>query len=106
MSAPLTWDEIVEHCSRLHTTRTRRTLPAELFPDDDELREDSQPLDVIADGWTATIVPTRMHEPGFYVRVKDGSEFGALWRSDETLAAFRQMVTDGRVFTAEPEQVA
>lgn len=93
---PLTWDEIVEHCSRLHTTRRRRMFPEHLFPNDTEMREDSQVMPVIADGNRARVVPTRMHEPGFYVQV----EPDATWRSDAQLATFRRMVDDGRVFAA------
>ena len=63
----MSWTEIVDTCSRLHTTRTRPVGP---WPDA-ELREGSKMIDVTVDGRPAQIVPTRMHEPGLYWRYMD-----------------------------------
>lgn len=99
-NVPLTWDEIVEHCSRLHTTRTRPRGPWT-----EELREDSRPLDVVIDGrWPATITPTRMHEPGFYFWLNDGDSRSTrqLRRSPKDLAELRRYVDEGKVTRGGP----
>jgi hypothetical protein len=93
--SPVTWTELLEHCSRLHTTRRRPSGPRGTG----ELREDSAMLDVfLPDGTPATVVPTRMHEPGFYVRNRNGS-LGGYWllRSDAALAEFQRWVETGQV---------
>lgn len=84
----LAWDEIVEHCSRLHTTRQRPEGP---WPDA-EMREDSQMLAVVIDGRRATVVPTRIHEPGFYVRFEDAPPPAFL-----DLVQFQMAVREGLV---------
>lgn len=101
-SKALTWDEIVDHCSRLHTTRRKPRYRC----DDDctEMREASEMLDVLIDTGgsrgisPAQIVPTQMHEPGFYWRWMDG-EFGPL-RSPLDLRVLRDMVEGGHVYLA------
>lgn len=64
---PLTWEELLDECSRIHTTRRRPEGP---WPNA-ALREDSQMLEVLIKGVPARVVPTRMHEPGFYYWVGD-----------------------------------
>lgn len=94
MSDPLTWPQIVEHCSRLHTTRTRPEGPW----GNAEPREDSRMLDIIIDGTPAVVVPTRMHEPGFYVRPPNGVQSDEMFlRSPADLIEFRCKVVLGRV---------
>lgn len=95
LAAPLTWAEIVDHCSRLHTTRTRP-----LYPGADEQAEGSQMLDIwVTHGrrLPAVVVPTRMHEPGFYVRCPNGYEPDWMWRSDDDLERFHSYVDAGKV---------
>lgn len=98
--ATLSWAEIVDHCSRLHTTRTRPELP---WDENSARREDSQMLDVLIDETPACVIPTRMHEPGFYVRSRtpenDGRWHPPGWilRGDDELATFRRLVEQGRV---------
>lgn len=62
----LTWDDILEESSRLHTTKTAQRYP------EGPVREASRMIDVLVDGRAAQIVPTRMHEPGLYWRWRDG----------------------------------
>ena len=94
---PLTWDDIVEHCSRLHTTRCKPEGPWEGA----EMREASEMLDVVLDGRPVTVVPTRMHEPGFYARWGDVD-----WKQQGTdalhidLAELERAVNEGRVTRA------
>jgi hypothetical protein len=90
----VSWFEIMEHCSRLHTTRRRPCGPWEGA----ELREDSQVLNVTIRGRLARIVPTRMHEPGFYVSYAD--EVGPA-RNDEAITALRDAADDGEMLSAE-----
>lgn len=90
---PMTWDELVDLCSRLHTKRQRRAYPSA------PMREASQMIDVLIDGLPAQIVPTRMHEPGFYLRF----EYESIHqmpprRSDFDLKALRRAVEAGEVF--------
>lgn len=85
---PLTWDDLLDRCSRLHTTRQRPEGPWEGA----ELREDSEVLHVLINGHPGRITPTRMHEPGFYAWVGDD-----IWRSDEDLAKLRRFVEAGCV---------
>lgn len=86
----LSWDDLLDLCSRIHTTRTRPAWPGEDAP----MREDSQMIDVWIDGVKAQVVPTRMHEPGFYWRYvnADGPR-----HSEEQLALLRRMTEQGRV---------
>jgi hypothetical protein len=90
-SENVTWDEIVEHCSRLHTTRTRR-----IGPWTDEMREASAVMEVEVAGSPARIVPTRMHEPGFYWWLKD--EDGPR-RSDIDMRDLKALADAGEVRT-------
>lgn len=89
----LTWDEIVEHCSRLHTTRTRPVGPWE----EAELREDAHMLDVWVGDRPAVMVPTRMHEPGFYVRYEDDLNDHLLRDPDALVGWFRDAVECGSI---------
>lgn len=89
--AALTWADLLDLCSRIHTTRTRPGGPWE----NAEPREDSHTLDVLIAGKPARITPTRMHEPGFYYWQDDEPR-----RSDEDLAALREAVERGEVVRA------
>lgn len=99
-STPLTWADVLNESSRVHTTRTR-----EVFG---EKREDSRVMEV----WIhadeqerpAVVVPTRMHEPGFYLRwedewlTKDDRGRGLnIVRDEMGLAGFRVLVESGKV---------
>lgn len=87
----LTWDELIEHCSRLHTGRRRPWGPG-----GGELREDSQVLAVTICGQPGEIVPTRMHEPGFYWRL-DSEIDRAPRRSASDMTDLRKLVDAGEV---------
>lgn len=92
----LTWQELLDECSRVHTTRMRM-MPW------GELAEDSHMLDI----WIATaddpvpavVVPTRLHEPGFYVRAPDGvpAAFPTIRTDEELMIDFREQVDSGKV---------
>lgn len=86
----LTWAQLLDECSRLHTTRTRR-MPW------GTKREDSRMIRIAIDGRRATVVPTRMHEPGFYFRWDDLDGADAEQRADSDLALLERWVTEGRV---------
>lgn len=86
----VTWDYLLERCSRLHTTRLKPYGP---WPNA-ELREASEMIDVMIEGHPAQIVPTRMHEPGFYWRYVGGT---GPRRSDGDLAILRRLVDEGKV---------
>lgn len=88
----LTWQTLLDECSRVHTTRTRPLLPGM-----DEQREDAQMMDVFIDDMPAVVVPTRMHEPGFYVRSPNGENTYWNLRSEEQLEQFRKDVEAGKV---------
>lgn len=92
--ATLTWDEIVRVCSRIIER------PAPLAR---ETMLDVVILPPLSDRPVeATVVPTRMHEPGFYVRGRTGTPNWAFWmlRSDSDLAMFRRFVDLDRVTRA------
>ena len=90
----MTWDEILDTCSRLHTTRQRPEGP---WPDA-EMREGSRMIDVTVQDRPAQIVPTRMHEPGFYWRYMDEPDYSlALQRSEVALDRLRAFADNGEV---------
>lgn len=88
----VTWDAIVERCSRLHTTRTKP-----LWPGSSEMREASEMAAATVDGRPAEIVPTRMHEPGFYWRYMDVDPLDGTQRSDEGIDLLRSLAEAGKV---------
>lgn len=101
----ITWDELLEECSRIHTTRIRTIkLGTGTFS-----REDAHKLAVrLPDGRRATVVPTRLHEPGFYVRAFTG-EWGSptvalLFRSPGSLRLFHEWVDAGEVDVLEDQE--
>lgn len=63
----------------------------------DEMREASEMADAIVDGRPAQIVPTRMHEPGFYWRYMDVPPDEGHRRGDEATAELRVLVEAGKV---------
>lgn len=102
----VTWDELLEECSRIHTTRTRTVT---LGNHTTLVREGSHKLSVrLPDGHKATVVPTRLHEPGFYVRAYSG-EWGtptvALnFRSPGSLRMFQEWVDAGEVDVLDQQE--
>jgi hypothetical protein len=84
---PLTWDELVAECSRTAGHGNEHMLDVVITPPNS------------ARGQEATVVPTRMHEPGFYVRSVNGTPNWASWmmRADEDLAMFKRFVGLGLV---------
>ena len=95
----MTWDDIMETCSRLHTTR-KKPLYSRPELDDGELREASEMIDVTVDGRPAQIVPTRMHEPGFYWRwmdQKDSDGYAVTMRNPDGDALLRAYANQGLV---------
>lgn len=86
---PLTWTDIVQRCSRTES-----------------VNEQMIPVTICSLGYikvAGTIVPTRMHDPGFYVRSPSGTPWWASWqlRSDDDLRRFKNMVDQGFVFERE-----
>lgn len=64
----------------------------------DEMREDSQMLDIWLGDTPAVIVPTRMHEPGFYVRYADQTPPNDIIRDETALMGwFRDACHAGSV---------
>lgn len=54
-------------------------------------------LDVVLnENSAATVVPTRMHHPGFYVRSRNEDEYWNM-RTDDELRLFREWVDGGEV---------
>lgn len=88
----VTWQDLLEECSRIHTTRTREVIPGW-----EEQREDSHMLDIFVGDVPAVVVPTRMHEPGFYVRSPNASSEMWVLRSPEQLEEFHVNVDAGLV---------
>lgn len=85
----VTWDELLDLCSRVHSARRRDTpwgLP----------QVDVDMLDIWYGATAAVVVPTRMHEPGFYVRGPNGGPHWTL-RSEDDLQTFQQDVEAGKV---------
>lgn len=101
----ITWNELLEECSRIHTTRTRTIQ----LSHDTFVREDAHKLAVrLPDGRKATVVPTRLHEPGFYVRAFTG-EWGTptvalLFRSPGSLRLFHEWVDAGEVDVLDQQE--
>lgn len=62
------------------------------------MREDSQMLAVFVEGRPAVIVPTRMHEPGWYIRSRIGDEHWAIGDDDFLVA----LASGGRI-TFDPD---
>lgn len=95
----LAWADLLDECSRLHTSRTRPEGPWE----NAALREDAQMLDIWVSNFLgpepipAVVVPTRMHEPGFYVRAPDGALKQWALRSPQDLEIFHRLVDAGYV---------
>lgn len=95
---PLTWDELLKECSRLHSD-----------PPGSEQMLDVMIMPIIPEGLVgtgdeglpmkATVVPTRMHEPGFYVRSVNRTPIWAYWvlRADDDMDMFQRFVELGRV---------
>ena len=101
MVAPLTWEDIIDRCSRLHTTKTKPRFPWE---PDGEQREASDMIDAFVAGRPVQIVPTRMHEPGFYWRwmdemepIDDGRLFPKIMRSPEDIELLHRYADMGEV---------
>lgn len=92
-SKPVTWAELIDLCSRTLTTRTRTVA----FYGASHITDGAQKLDVILpDGRRATVVPTRMHYPGFYVRARGCVCYWQL-RNPEQLVTFQNWVDAGSV---------
>lgn len=96
---PLTWQDLLDECSRLYTTRTRPEIPWE---PEGRQREDSHVLHVLitAGRIPARITPTRMHEPGFYAWVGPRSA-AEIWRSEGQLAYLKSLADGGLITRAE-----
>lgn len=54
-------------------------------------------LAIYIDSEPAVVVPTRMHEPGFYVRRPSGADDDLLIRSEDGLRDFQAQVEGGKV---------
>lgn len=91
---PLSWDDLNARCSRTAGHGNEAMLDVLITP---PLSQKPVP---------ATVVPTRMHEPGFYVRAANGTPTWASWmlRSDDDLAMFKRFVDLGRVVEAPVEE--
>lgn len=93
---PLSWDQIVATCSRTHPRL-----------EDDARMLDVRVLSFVHDArasWDksidAVVVPTRMHDPGFYLRSPNDTPLWAFWANrDEQflLGEFYRLVEAGRV---------
>lgn len=93
----ISWHGIMEHCSRLHTSRRKPVGP---WPDA-EMREASAILAVTINGRPVTIIPTRMHEPGFYWRCEDIEGEEGIMRDEESLRALEFLADTGQVIPVE-----
>lgn len=92
----LTWNELLDRSSRLHTTRTKNIGPAGTTL----LHDDAQKLSVrLPDGRSATVIPTRLHEPGFYVVAEPQGipPVSTVLRSPGALRIFQEWVEAGEV---------
>ena len=86
----LDWVEIVARCSRTRYEQVEM-LEVWIYP---------RPTETYLGPTRATVVPTRMHEPGFYLRAPNNVPIWASWanRDEEFLQQeFRQMVERGLV---------
>lgn len=89
----ISWYELMESSSRLHTSRRRDARPPSQRigdPAPEDQRDDAHVVQIFIGndpGFRAEVIPTRMHEPGFYVRVSepnDPEEVRRMWnRSDD-----------------------
>lgn len=93
-SQSLSWAELIAECSRTAGHGNERMLDVVIHPVPFPLQTD-RPVE-------ATVVPTRMHEPGFYVRSRNDLPLWAGWtlRSDEDLAMLRRFADLGLIHRA------
>lgn len=94
------WQQLLDECSRLHTTRWRPGLPLSMTPVGHVVpyREDARVMSVTISGMPGRIVPTGLHEPGFYAMTRD---WRFTWRSERELVVLRHLADTHRIRRAE-----